>query len=112
MLIGLNCKGMEHLRYRTGRPISVPVASQKTSNGRGTDQNGFFFAVPLQRGKRPMERVPLVKIEFFFVVLWCVSFAILLLCCCVLLLLCCVGALMVLTLCNVYEFNTFKKFDG
>ena len=77
LLIGLNCKGMEHLRYRTGRPISVPVASQKTSNGRGTDQNGFFFAVPLQRGKRPMERVPLVKIEFFFVDLWCVICALL-----------------------------------
>ena len=68
MLIGLNCKGMEHLRYRTGRPISVPVASQKTSNGRGTDQNGFFLAVPLQRGKRPMERVPLVKIVFFLLI--------------------------------------------
>ena len=66
MLIGLDCKGMEHFTYRTGRPISVPLASRKTSNGNGTDQNGFFFAVPLQRGKRPIERVPLVKIVFFF----------------------------------------------
>ena len=70
MLIGLDCKGMEHFTHRTGGPISVPVASQKTSNGRGTDQNGFFLAVPLQRGKRPMERVPLVKIVFFFDDLW------------------------------------------
>ena len=68
MLIGLDCKGMEHFIHRTGWPISVPVASQKTSNGRGTDQNGFFFAVPLQRGKRPMERVPLAKIEFFLLI--------------------------------------------
>ena len=66
MLIGLNCKGMGCTRYRTGGAVSVPVASQKTSNGHGTDQNGFFLAVPLQRGKRPMERVPLVKIVFFF----------------------------------------------
>ena len=66
MLSSLDCKGMEHFTYRTGRPISVPLASTKTSNGNGTDQNGFFLAVPLQRGKRPIERVPLVKIVFFF----------------------------------------------
>ena len=65
MLIGLDCKGMEHFTHRTGGPISVPVASRKTSNRNGTDQNGFFLAVPLQRGKRPIERVPLVEIEFF-----------------------------------------------
>ena len=58
---------MEHFTHRTGGPISVPVASRKTSNGNGTDQNGFFLAVPLQRGKRPIERVPLVEIDFFFV---------------------------------------------
>ena len=77
MLIGLDCKGMEHFTHRTGGPISVPVASRKTSNGNGTDQNGFFLAVPLQRGKRPIEPVPLVEIEFFFVHLWCVFCALL-----------------------------------
>ena len=77
MLIGLDCKGMEHFTHRTGGPISVPVASRKTSNRNGTDQNGFFLAVPLQRGKRPIERVPLVEIVCFFVH-HCVFFA---LCC-------------------------------
>ena len=37
----------------------------------------FFLVVPLQRGKRPMERVPLVKIVVFFVHLWCVFCALL-----------------------------------
>ena len=77
LLIGLDCKGMEHFTHRTGGPISVPVASRKTSNGNGTDQNGFFLAVPLQRGKRPIEPVPLVKIVVFFVHLWCVFCALL-----------------------------------
>ena len=77
MLIGLDCKGMEHFTHRTGGPISVPVASRKTSNRNGTDQNGFFLAVPLQRGKRPIERVPLVEIVFFFVDLWRVFCALL-----------------------------------
>ena len=77
MLIGLDCKGMEHFTHRTGGPISVPVASRKTSNRNGTDQNGFFLAVPLQRGKRPIEPVPLVKIVFFFDDLWRVICALL-----------------------------------
>ena len=68
LLIGLNCKGMEHFTHRTGGPIAVPQASRKTSNGNGTDQNGFFLAVPLQREKRPIERVPLVEIVFFLLI--------------------------------------------
>ena len=43
LLIGLDCKGMEHFTHRTGGPISVPLASRKTSNGNGTDQTVFFF---------------------------------------------------------------------